>query len=153
MQLLRMGFFAIAGGSSLIFVSPGNGIASALIIAAVLLIAALVIMLKHMATRVAPRRPSTKGQRFVLAHPQLGVYLGAHGPIGLWSGLNLAGRRDAHTFASVYDAREVIRRYCAAHTNLHASAFSIKRVTTQQRHLPLRECARIGMPVLVAGLT
>lgn len=149
MHLLRMGLFPIAGGTGLIFTSPGNALVCGLVVVAALLVAAVINVTRRAWTASKSRAKATKPQRFVLGHPQLGVYLGSHGPIGLWSGLNLTGRREAHTFASVYDTREIIRRYSAGHTNLHASDFSVKRVTTPHRQLPLRECARIGLPVCI----
>jgi hypothetical protein len=149
MHMLRMGLFAIAGGTSLIFTSPGNALVCALIVVSVLLVAALANVTQRAWSNSRSQTKTTRPQRFVLGHPQLGVYLGSHGSIGLWSGLNLSGRREAHTFASVYDTREIIRRYSAGHTNLHAQDFTIKRVRTPDRCLPLRECARIGLPVCI----
>jgi hypothetical protein len=149
MHMLRMGLFAIAGGTGLIFTSPGNALVCGLVVVGVLLVAAIANAAQRAWTNAKSQTKTTRPQRFVLGHPQLGVYLGSHGSIGLWSGLNLTGRREAHTFASVYDTREIIRRYSAGHTNLHAQDFSIKRVTTPDRYLPLRECARIGLPVCI----
>lgn len=52
-----------------------------------------------------------KVKRFVLVHPERGIYLGSFMGLGIWTGIDTAGQPAACTFASPEEAQEFVHSW------------------------------------------
>lgn len=81
--------------------------------------------------------------RYLLVHPEMGIYLGNCMGLGFWTKLDPAGQADAITFATESEAREHIKSWDEGPTKHEQFAFVPIRI--QKRYATISECVAVGL--------
>lgn len=85
-----------------------------------------------------------KYQRYVITHPDQGIYLGCFMGLGFWSKLDAAGQDSAATFESIEQAKEHISSW---DMNNDTDQYMFIQVTSSSPlYATISECVNAGLP-------